>query len=35
MEYSLLTYLYLDLWVNKKPVELYYCIQSPEKDEKL
>ena len=34
MEYSLLTYLYLDLWVNKKPVELYYCIQSPGKNEK-
>ena len=34
MEYSLLTYLYLDLWVNKKPVELYYCIQSPEENEK-
>ncbi|MCD4773175.1 MAG: AGE family epimerase/isomerase, partial [Bacteroidales bacterium] len=35
MEYNLLTYLYLDLWVNKKPVELYYCIQSPEKNEKI
>ena len=34
MEYSLLTYLYLDLWVNKKPVELYYCIQSPRENEK-
>ncbi|MEA1896362.1 MAG: AGE family epimerase/isomerase [Bacteroidota bacterium] len=33
MEYCLLTYLYLDLWVNKKPVELYYCIQSPQENE--
>jgi mannobiose 2-epimerase len=34
MEYSLLTYLYLDLWINNKPVELYYCIQSPKENEK-
>ena len=29
MEYSLLTYLYLNFWVNKKPVELYFYISSP------
>ena len=34
MEYSLLISLYLDLWVNKKAVELYYCVQSPGKNEK-
>ena len=34
MEYSLITYLYLELWVNKKPVELYYSIQSPQENEK-
>ena len=34
MEYSLLISLYLDLWVNKKPVELYYCVQSPMENEK-
>ncbi len=34
MEYCLLTYLYLDLWVNNKSVELYYCIQSTEENEK-
>jgi len=35
MENSLLTFLYLDLWVNKKPVELYFYISSPKKNEKL
>ena len=35
MEYSLLTYLYLNLWVNKEPVELYFYIDSPGRIQKL
>ena len=35
MEYELLTFLYLDLWVNQKPVELYFHIASSGKNEKL
>jgi mannobiose 2-epimerase len=35
MENSLLTYLYLDLWVNKKPVDFYFLINSAEENERL
>lgn len=35
VEHSLLNYLYLDLWVNNKPVELYFYILSPRKNAKL
>lgn len=35
MEYNLLTFLYLDLWVNKKPVDLYFLIDSAKENERL
>jgi mannose/cellobiose epimerase-like protein (N-acyl-D-glucosamine 2-epimerase family) len=35
MEYCLLNYLYLDLWVNNKPVKLYFNITSSGENERL